>query len=431
VLIAIFIIALSGCAPSTPIVVDLPTGPTVPAASNIGEAATIPPATPTEANTPVPTETPFVPKATIKIAVHVPLSGGGARAGTDILHAAELAAQQLAGPLIGLGYQIELIPYDDQSSVEIGVSNAQKITADLEILCGLGHINSNVMIQSSEKYHQGNLAFISPASTSSTVTDRYYPDVNRVIGRDDGQGMAGAQFALSQGYKRVYIIHSDTSASEKSADYFIQEAYRLGISVIGISPTEQKENFDWIIRRILSSNPDMVFFSGRTDQVGPFFREARAAGYTGTFLGTDVVNRSALLELAGPALVEGGGMYYTEVTAPANNFPDAAQFINDYDITYGSFPGEFAAQAYDATGICMKAIEEAVKAKSGEILTRKEVANAIRNLVDYKGITSTYNFDSKGDPALAKYFIFKVVSPDPANWSQNTVVASYYIQPPR
>jgi ABC-type branched-subunit amino acid transport system substrate-binding protein len=69
--------------------------------------------------------------------VHVPLSGGGARAGTDILHAAELAAQQLAGPLIGLGYQIELIPYDDQSSVEIGVSNAQKITADLEILCAV------------------------------------------------------------------------------------------------------------------------------------------------------------------------------------------------------------------------------------------------------------------------------------------------------
>jgi len=422
--IASLLTSLFGCAPATPQVLFVPTVTSV-----------IPTATPTmpatEAPTPFPTQTPFVPKATVKIVVHAPLSGGGSRDGTDIARAAEMAVQQLAGPLTELGYKIELVSYDDQASVEVGEANARAIIANPEILCGVGHTNSNVMVQASEIYHLGSLAFVSPSSTSTTVTDRFYPEVNRIVGRDDGQGMAGAQFAQSQGFTRVFVVHSNSSSSEKNADYFMQEAYRLGVSVVGVSATDQKENFDGTIRRVLAANPEMVYIASRVDQASAFFREARAAGYTGPFLGTDGVNRPALLELAGPSLVEGGGMYYTEVVAPASNYPDAAQFIEDFNLYYGSFPQVVAAQAYDATGMCMKAIEEASKAKGGELPTRKEIANAIRNLVDYIGITGTYNFNNKGDPNPAKYFVFKVGSPDPANWDQNPIVATFDVEPPR
>ena len=60
-----------------------------------------------------------------------------------------------------------------------------------------------------------------------------------------------------------------------------------------------------------------------------------------------------------------------------------------------------------------------------------EVANAIRALKDYKGITGTYNFDKNGDPNPAQYFIFQVVSTDPADWNQNTLVTSYDVDPPK
>lgn len=427
IFIAILLTSLIGCAPATPIVVTLPTVQAVVPT----ETTTIPTNAPTETPTLIPTETPFIPKATIKIALHVPLSGGGSRDGAEMVRAAELAVQQLSGPLNELGYGIELEAFDDQSNVEASTVNAREIIADPAILCGVGHINSNVMVQASEVYHLGGLAFITPSSTSATVTDRYYPEVNRIIGRDDGQGMAGAQFAQTQGFTRVYVIHSNASASEKSADYFMQEAYRVGVSVVAISATDQKENFEGMIRRLMSANPDLVYFAGRYDQAGPFFREARAAGYTGAFMGTDLVNRPDMLELAGPSSVEGGGLYYTEVAAPANNYPNAAQFINDFDLTYGDFPRDFAPLAYDAIGMCIKALEEASKAKGGELPTRKEVATAVRNLMEYQGVTGTYSFDNKGDSTLAKYFVFKVLSPDPANWDQNPVVASFLIQPPR
>ena len=79
----------------------------------------------------------------------------------------------------------------------------------------------------------------------------------------------------------------------------------------------------------------------------------------------------------------------------------------------------------------MKAIEEASKAKNGELPTRKEVANAIRAIVDYKGITGTFSFNKKGDPLLAKYFIFKVASIDPGKWDQNAIVSTIEAEPPK
>ena len=60
-----------------------------------------------------------------------------------------------------------------------------------------------------------------------------------------------------------------------------------------------------------------------------------------------------------------------------------------------------------------------------------DVTNAIRALKDYQGISGTINFNRKGDPVLETYFVFKVISPDPANWNQNTIVATYNIEPPK
>jgi branched-chain amino acid transport system substrate-binding protein len=417
--------SLIGCAPATPIVITIPTTAVV----NPTETSTTVP--PTETPTPFPTQTPFNPKATIKIVVHVPLTGGGSHEGTEIVRAAELAVYQLAGPINELGYAIDLVSYDDQGDVAVAEANANEIVAEPEILCGVGHYHSTVMVQASEIYHRYELAFISPASTLTTVTDRYYPEVNRVVGRDDGEGMAGAQFANEQGFKKVYVIHTNSSYSKKNADYFMREAYQLGVSVVGVSVTGQTENFEAIIRRILAANPDMIYVASRVNQAGPFFREARAAGYTGAFLSTNIVDRSSLLEIAGSSLVEGGGMYFTEIVAPASNYPDSNQFIEEFSNYYGKSPQVYAAQAYDATGMCLKAIEEASRANDGELPTRQEVASAIRSLGDYDGVTGRITLNNKGDPTPAKYFVFKVVSPDPKNWDQNTIVTTFDVEPPR
>ena len=80
--------------------------------------------------------------------------------------------------------------------------------------------------------------------------------------------------------------------------------------------------------------------------------------------------------------------------------------------------------------ICLKAIENAASAASGEVPTRAAVATAVRALKDFKGITGTFTFNSIGDPITAQYFVIQVNSPDPAKWSSNTITETLNIAPP-
>jgi ABC-type branched-subunit amino acid transport system substrate-binding protein len=371
-----------------------------------------------------------VPRAVIKIFVQSPLTGGQANAGTDILRGAELAVLQMGGPFAENGYKVELASYDDQNTAEIARKNANEIVADPQVLCGVGHYNSRVAIETSKLYHQAGLGFVAPVATARILTDRGYIEVNRVIGRIDGQGTAAAQYAKDQSFSNVYIISGNGDAL-KNAEYFRREADRIGIQVLGMVVTSLTENdMRQIVNRLISSQPALVYISSPADEAIPFFQKARAAGYMGSFLGTEALNDPTAITSADPSLVEGGGLYYTIINPPANFYPEAAQFIQDFQATYDADPRLFAARAYDATGICLKAIEEASKAIDGDIPTRAQVAKAIRTLKDYQGITGTYTFNSQGDPALVQYYVYKVVSVDDATWDQNSIVASYSVTPP-
>ena len=81
--------------------------------------------------------------------------------------------------------------------------------------------------------------------------------------------------------------------------------------------------------------------------------------------------------------------------------------------------------------ISLKAIENAAKAKNNAVPTRAEVAQAIRALKDFPGITGTFTFNEIGDSTVAQYFVIKVNSADPAKWSSNSVVETLNIAPPK
>ncbi len=89
-------------------------------------------------------------------------------------------------------------PFDDQANPDAGVANAKRIVSDPAILAVVGHYNSGVQIPSSEVYHTSGLANVSPANTNPKVTTRGYMEVNRIVGRDDVQGVVGADFAAGK-----------------------------------------------------------------------------------------------------------------------------------------------------------------------------------------------------------------------------------------
>lgn len=367
---------------------------------------------------------------TIKIATQSPLSGDMSVVGVDIKRGAEMGVEQMGGALTAMGFKIELAPFDDQGNPDTGVANAKQIVSDPAILCVVGHYNSGVQIPSSEEYHNAGLANVSPANTNPKVTTRGYLEVNRIVGRDDVQGVVGADFAFDQGMTSAFVVHDKTAYGQGIAEFFRQEAEEVGMQVLGFEGTEEKANFDALLSPILAANPDVVYFGGMYGQAAVLFKQAREKGYMGMFLSDDGFDSSDAAKIGGQALLDGKGAYYSTVSGPASVYPGTAKFIADFKAKYSSDPQPFAAQGFDSAGICLKAIEAAAKVKNGEIPTRAEVAKAIRELKDYAGITGTITFNSIGDPLMAKYFVIQVGSPDPTKWSENPIVKTLDIAPP-
>jgi len=368
---------------------------------------------------------------TIKIATQSPLSGGQSAIGVDIKNGAELALEQLKGPLEAMGFKVELAPFDDQANPDNGVANAKNIVADPAILCIVGHYNSGVQIPSSEVYHTSQLANVSPANTNPKVTDRGYPEVSRIVGRDDVQGVVAAQFAFEQGMKSAYVIHDKTAYGQGIAEFFNREAETKGMSVLGFEGTEEKANFDALLAPLIAANPDVVFFGGIYDQASVFFKQAREKGYMGMFLSDDGYDSPEAINIGGPSLLEGGGLFYTTVAGPAKLYPGTAKFQTDFKAKYGADPKPFAAQGYDSMALCLKAIENAAKEAGNKTPTRDAVVKAVRALTDFPGITGTINFNAKGDLTTAKYFVIQVTSADPAMWNDNTIAKTLDIAPPQ
>lgn len=423
----VILIVSFGCGPAaTPIIIELPTATPAPG------QPTQPPATPF-LPTAIPTITPttFVPRAIIKIFSHVPLTGEQAEFGTDILRGTELAIQRLSGPLNELEYKVELVSYDDQGNVGVARANAQTIVADPQILCGVGHYDSEITISASDIYHLAGLPFIAPSTTAPLFTDRDYLETNRLIARADGQGTVAAQFAQSQGYRSFFILTEQAQTSLRNAESFRTQSGGLGIQWLGsVIIDTTADSTAAIVSRIISAGPDIVYISTSADRAMPFLLALRAAGYEGTFLGTEDLDNPALISQAGSSLLQGGGLFYTISSPPAEFHPDTEQFIWDYTNQYGSHPLSFAARAYDATGMCLRAIERAAEAKAGELPTRNEVARALRRVNNYKGLTGEYEFNRAGDPELVQYYVHQVTTVDLDSWAQNPIVAVYEIPPP-
>ena len=318
---------------------------------------------------------------------------------------AQLAVEESVKAFKALGYDLTVVPYDDQAKPEVGVANARNLTADPNVLVIVGHFNSGVALPASEVYKDAMLAMISPANTATEITDRGYPNVNRVCGRDDVQGPVGARFAAQDlKLKSVYIVQDKTLYGQGVADNFRDEARKLGMKILGYEGTEERVNFSPLIIPLKARNPDLVYFGGIYHQGGLFLKQLRERGVKARFMGPDGLDSPEMVKIGGGAVT---GSYYTTVAGPPDAYPETAAFTKNFKQRFGREVESFGMYGYDATLVGIKAMEDWIKANGGKRPSRTDISNAVRNIKNFKGVTGTIQFDSKGDPLQAKYFVLQ------------------------
>ena len=363
-------------------------------------------------------------KGTIKIVSQTPLSGGQAKNGGAIKSGVELALDDFKALVTSQGYKLVYEPYDDQAKPDVGTANANKIINDADIYGVVGHLNSGVAIPSSEVYAKVGLVMVSPANTNPRVTDRLLPNVNRICGRDDVQGPAGADYVVNVlKAKKVFVINNKTAYGQGIADAFEARAKALGATTVPTAVAEQDTDFSAVLNRIVAEKPDAIYFGGIYDQIGLFIKQAKGKGVNAPIVGGDGMDGSDLQKIGGPENMK--NIFFTTTSAPISALPAAKRFAEKYKAKFGKDPEGYSAYGYDAARVVIQGIANSLRATKGAKPSRDAVAKAIR-AVKFNGITGRIEFNGRGDLPTAKYFIVQAAP----EYTDNKVIRAVTVAAP-
>lgn len=342
----------------------------------------------------------------ILIATQSPLSGSQSNLGDAIKAGAEFALSLQKEEFKKLGFDLQLFPQDDQGDPKQGVANAELLISNPDVLGVVGHLNTGVAIPSSVKYEEGKLTMVSPANTGVKLTEEGKKTVHRICARDDSQGPKGAMYAKNKlGVKNAFLIHDKTAYGQGLIDQVKAQFEKDGVQVLGYEGiTQGEKDYTAVLNQVLSKNPDIIYFGGMYGEAGIIVKQAREKGYKGYFMGGDGIDSSDLAKIAGPAV---DGVVYTSVAGDVSQSEEGKKWAAEYEKAMGKKPETYTVYGYDAMGVMLNGLKEAIKANGGKKPTREQLLEAVHKTTDYQGQFTKVTFDDKGDNKFADVFIYK------------------------
>ncbi|MEJ8543676.1 branched-chain amino acid ABC transporter substrate-binding protein [Brevibacillus borstelensis] len=342
----------------------------------------------------------------ILIATQSPLSGSQSAIGDAIKTGAGFAIEKRKEEFKQLGFDLQLFPQDDQADPKIGVSNAEMLVANPDVLGVVGHFNTGVAIPSSVKYESGSLVMVSPANSGVTLTEEGKKTVHRICARDDAQGPKGAKYAKEKlGVKSVFLIHDKTAYGQGLVDQVKAQFEKDGIQVLGYEGVNQGEkDYNFVVNTAVASKPDMIYFGGIYPEAGIIIKQAREKGYTGMFMGGDGIDSPDLIKIAGAAAE---GVYLTALAGDAKQSEEGRKWAEEYEKAMGKKPGTYSDYAYESANVILDGLAAAIEENGGKKPTREQVLEKVHNTKEYQGKFVKVTFDAKGDNQYADVFMYK------------------------
>jgi len=339
-------------------------------------------------------------KVSVVIGSVAPLTGGIAHLGKDNENGARLAVEEAnaAGTKIdGKDIQFDLISFDDQADPKVGTTVAQKLV-DTKVAGVVGHLNSGVTIPASAIYNGANppVPMITGSATNPKLTEQGFKNVFRVVGRDDQQGPAIANYlAATVKPKLAAVIDDATAYGEGLANEVEKTLVAAGVKVLPREKGTDKTT-DWkaVLTKIKGGNPDAVFYGGMDATGGPLLRQGRELGIKAVFSFGDGSCTDNMKQLAGEA---SDGLLCSQAGIP----PQAAskKFLDAYKKRFNVDPILYSPFTYDATNLLIAAMKKANSVDPAKYLPELQK-------IDYAGATGRIAFDAKGDRSDAEMTIF-------------------------
>jgi branched-chain amino acid transport system substrate-binding protein len=328
--------------------------------------------------------------STVDIGFQGPLSGENAQLGINEEYGAELAVSQ-ANATGNLGFKVALIKADDQGDPAKAPAASTTLVQNPAVLGVIGPSFSGATLASGPIFSQAGLAFITPSATNATLQLQHFATFHRMVPNDNVEGSQGADWLARVGVKKLFVLQDLSAYGKGVGDTVAKEARAKGITVTeqGLDGTTTK-NYNPIAATITHSGADALFYGGYDAQAALLAKALKSAGFKGITVGGNGIKSSVFLSGSGTA---GNGWYITCGCQDATVAPQSAAFATAYQKMFHTPPSTYSPEAYDATNALISAIKSA---SASGTPTRAQVEAAV-NALDYKGITTTIEFQGNGD----------------------------------
>lgn len=321
----------------------------------------------------------------IFVGYQLPLTGTQSQYGEVFRNSATLQLEKFnAAGGVG-GRKVQIVYEDSKSDPKEAVNIARKFVDDKRIVAVLGDFASGPSMAAGEVYGKEGLPQLSQTAS--------HPDFLKVsnwqfrnITTQAQEGPFNAKWLRDAGVKTVAVIGLQNDWGLSATGEFAKAFEALGGKVTGTELFNPgARDFKAILTKVSQAKPEAIYFAMFYEEGALILQQARQLNVTARLFSASPFYAPKLIELAGPA-AEGVMLSTTFVAdSPAAN---VKAFVDEYKKRFNGEPNQFAAQAYDATGILLEALKRA-----GPNATRAQIRDALAATANYPGVTGATTFD--------------------------------------
>ena len=339
---------------------------------------------------------------TIKIGLLAPITGSYASEGQGMKQVLELLAADVNAKGGILGKQVAVITEDDGSDPRTAALAANKLISQ-GVVAVIGTYGSSVTEPTQGILDESGIVQIANGATAIRLTEKGLKMFFRTCPRDDEQAKVAAQTIAKLGYKKVAILHDNSTYAKGLAEEtrgLLQK--QPGAQIVffdALTPGER--DYSTILTKLKQAQPQVVFFTGYYNEAGLLLRQKKEMGFNVPFIGGDATNNTDLVKIAG--VQAAAGFYFISAPLP-QDLPTAKAFIDQFKKKYGAEPNSIypvlAGDGFNVVVAALKATKGGNSAQVGAYLHN--------NLKDFQGLTGKISFNAKGDRVGEVYKAYKV-----------------------
>jgi branched-chain amino acid transport system substrate-binding protein len=335
---------------------------------------------------------------TLKLGALLTLSGPGATWGQGMLHAAQLAAedvnQQGGLEVAGRRYMVKIIPYDDQYRANEAVTAANRLIFEDQVKYIIGPVGSAAALAIQPITEKQKVILLTLAFTAKALGPNKPFTFRPVVTTGE---MAQAQIhwlVKHQGVKKVGgLFPNDETGQQIASD--VATAYAKAGAQLAAPEFFERERVDFVplLTKMFASNVDALELDGNSPTTaGLIVKQARESGFTGLIVRTGGPATQEIVNVAGKAAAQGLYVHTPVDLALASLIP----YERRYEAGYRQPMNGFSPFFYDATRMLFLAMQE-----SGTITDTERVRNALQAIHDYQGVLGSLSWTGEKQYGIA------------------------------